>query len=70
MMATAQADVVKVKCLLNLAAAHIKLEAWEPVMVHARPVRMRLFAFAHKSCADGLALMSFFECLQQEPGPR
>ena len=32
MMATAKADGVKVKCLLNLAAAHMKLEAWEPVV--------------------------------------
>jgi hypothetical protein len=31
MLATAQADGAKAKCLLNLAAAHMKLEAWQQV---------------------------------------
>lgn len=33
MMATAQADSTKAKCLLNLAAARLKLEAWDQVHV-------------------------------------
>lgn len=51
MMATAQADGTKAKCLLNLAAARMKLEAWDQVHVKCSAACLRPAPFSASGCA-------------------